>query len=347
MLTAFFASQNGTSKTVPKTLTYQFENSSGMGLSIVQGNPENLLTSRTVNVPFSNDPYVITSRLSSEGNITPMISVKSENNWVLNIRVYLRKYGTATDTFLGGLNVDKDHYGTNTISGTTKVNFGDTLIYRIGLLDGVLTSKSIANTFPTSNIQDPSWGMRAWRLSLEDLYTTSFIGMELKKGEPYPYDLVVDLGPSTKCTFQGCNAVVEFYEKYSGKIDEVTFKVNTAEDVGNIVVGMDTNKKVVMYLKYVTSASIKPPTPSKVAINFTVGISPHSPGKETTISIYNKARTRLLKSVTYEDGDVIVGSSTEFTNVPNSDNNVYYLVITGSVNRSELFNFYDGGVYIF
>lgn len=107
MLTAFFASQNGTSKTVPKTLTYQFENSSGMGLSIVQGNPENPLTSRTVNVPFSNDPYVITSRLSSEGNITPMISVKSENNWVLNIRVYLRKYGTATDTFLGGLNIDK------------------------------------------------------------------------------------------------------------------------------------------------------------------------------------------------------------------------------------------------
>ena len=51
--------------------------------------------------------------------------------------------------------------------------------------------------------------------------------------------------------------------------------------------------------------------------------------------------------MTYEDGDVRVGSSTEFTNVPNSDNNVYYLVITGSVNRSELFNFYDGGVYIF
>lgn len=332
----------GTSKTVPKTLTYQFENSSGMGLSIVQGNPENPLTSRTVNVPFSNDPYVITSRLSSEGNITPMISVKSENNWVLNIRVYLRKYGTATDTFLGGLNVDKDHYGTNTISGTTKVNFGDTLIYRIGLLDGVLTSKSIANTFPTGSIQDPAWG-----LSLEDLHTTSFIGMELKKGEPYPYDLVVDLGPSTKGTFEDCNAVVEFYEKYSGKIDEVTFYANTAEDVGNIVVGMDTNKKVVMYLKYVTSASVDPPTPSKVAIDFTVGISPHSPGTETTISIYNKARTQLLKSVTYEDGDVRVGSSTEFTNVPNSDNNVYYLVITGSVNRSELFNFYDGGVYIF
>lgn len=167
-----------------------------------------------------------------------MISVKSENNWVLNIRVYLRKYGTATDTFLGGLNVDKDHYGTNTISGTTKVNFGDTLIYRIGLLDGVLTSKSIANTFPTGSIQDPAWG-----LSLEDLYTTSFIGMELKKGEPYPYDLVVDLGPSTKGTFEDCNAVVEFYEKYSGKIDEVTFYANTAEDVGNIVVGMDTNKR--------------------------------------------------------------------------------------------------------
>lgn len=332
----------GTSKTVPKTLTYQFENSSGMGLSIVQGNPENPLTSRTVNVPSSNDPYVITSRLSSEGNITPMISVKSENNWVLNIRVYLRKYGTATDTFLGGLNVDKDHYGTNTISGTTKVNFGDTLIYRIGLLDGVLTSKSIANTFPTGSIQD-----LAWALSLEDLYTTSFIGMELKKGEPYPYDLVVDLGPSTKGTFEDCNAVVEFYEKYSGKIDEVTFQANTAEDVGNIVVGMDTNKKVVMYLKYVTSASVDPPTPSKVAIDFTVGISPHSPGTETTIFIYNKARTQLLKNVTYEDGDVIVGSSTKLTNVPNSDNNVYYLVITGSVNRSELFNFYDGGVYIF
>lgn len=238
MLTAFFASQNGTSKTVPKTLTYQFENNSGIGLSIVQGNPENPLTSRTVNVPSSNDPYVITSRLSSEGNITPMISVKSENNWVLNIRVYLRKYGTATDTFLGGLNIDKDHYGTNTISGTTKVNFGDTLIYRINLLDGVLTSKPIANTFPTGSIQDPAWG-----LSLEDLYTTSFIGMELRKGEPYPYDLVVDLGPSTKGTFEDCSAVVEFYEKYSGKIGEVTFHANKAEDVGNIVVGMDTNKR--------------------------------------------------------------------------------------------------------
>lgn len=347
MLTAFFASQNGTNKTVPKTLTYQFENSSGMGLSIIQGNPENPITSRIVNIPFSNDPYVITSRLSSEGNITPMISVKSENNWVLQIRVYLRKYGTATDTFLGGLNVDKDHYGTNTISGTTKVNFGDTLIYRIGLLDGVLTSKSIANTFPTGNIQDPSFALRAWVLSLEDLYTTSFISMALKKGEPYPYDLEVNLGPHTKCTFKGCNAVVEFYEKYNGKIGELTFKSNTEDNLGETIVGMDTNKKAVMYLKYVTSAGVVPPTPSKVAINFTVGISPHSPGTETTISIYNKARTRLLKSVTYEDGDVRVGSSTELTNVPNSDNNVYYLLISGSVNKSGLFNFYDGGVYIF
>lgn len=342
MLTAFFASQNGTSKTVPKTLTYQFENSSGIVLSIIQGNPENPLTSRTVNVPSSNAPYVITSRLSSEGNITPMISVESENNWVLNIRVYLRKYGTATDTFLGGLNVDKDHYGTNTISGTTKVNFGDTLIYRIGLLDGVLTSKSIANTFPTGSIQDPPYGF-----SMEDLYTTSFIGMDLKKGEPYPYDLEVNLGPSTKGTFEDCKAVVEFYEKYNGKIGEITFKSDTEGNIGETIVGMDTNKKVVMYLKYVTSAGVVPITPSKVAINFTVGISPHSPGTETTIFIYNVARTQLLKHVTYEDGDVIVGCSTEFTNIPNSDNNVYYLVITGSVNRSELFKFYDGGVYIF
>lgn len=332
----------GTSKPVPKTLIYQFENSSGMGLSIIQGNPENPLTTRTVYVPFSNDPYVITGRLSSEGNITPMISVKSENNRVLNIRVYLRKYGTATDTFLGGLNVDKDHYGTNTISGTTKVNFGDTLIYRIGLLDGVLTSKSVANTFPTGSIQDPAWG-----LSLEDLYTIKFIGMELRKGEPYPYGSEINLGSSTKATFEDCNAVVEFYEKYSGKIGEITFKSNTEDNIGETIVGMDTNKKVAMYLKYVTSAEVVPPTPSKVAINFTVGISPHSPGTETTIFIYNKAKTQLLKSVTYEDGDVIVGSSTEFTNIPNSDNNVYYLVITGSVNRSELFNFYNGGVYIF
>lgn len=342
MLTAFFASQNGTSKTVPKTLTYQFENSSGIGLSIIQGNPENPLTIRTVNVPFSNDPYVITSRLSAEGNITPMISVKSENNWVLNIRVYLRKYGTATDTFLGGVNIDKDHFGTNTISGSIKVNYGDTLIYRIGLLDGVLTSKSVANTFPDGSIQNPYWGF-----SLEDLYTTSFIGMDLKKGEPYPYDLEVNLGPSTKATFEDCNAVVEFYERYNGKIGEVTFDSDTEENIGDTIVGMDTNKKVVMYLKYVTSASVQPPTPSEVAIDFTVGISPHSPGTETTIFIYNKARTKLLKNVTYEDVDVRVGSSTEFTNVPNSDNNVYYLVITGSVNRSELFNFYDGGVYIF
>lgn len=332
----------GTSKTVPKTLTYSFENSSGMGLSIIQGNPENPLTIRTVNVPFSNDPYVITSRLSSEGNITPMVSVKSENNLVLNIRVYLRKYGTATDTFLGGLNVDKDHYGTNTISGTTKVNFGDTLIYRIGLLDGVLTSKSIAHTFPTGSAQDPTWG-----LSLEGLYTTSFIGMELKRDEPYPYDLEVNLGPRTKGTFEDCNAVVEFYEKYNGRIGEITFKSDTEDNIGETLVGMGTNKKVVAYLKYVTSAGVVLPTPSKVAINFTVGISPRSPGTETTIFIYNVTRTRLLKSVTYEDGDVRVGSSTEFTNVPNSDNNVYYLVITGSVNKSELFNFYDGGVYIF
>lgn len=342
MLTAFFASQNGTNKTVPKTLTYQFDNNSGMGLSIVQGNPENPLTPRTVNVPSSNAPYVITSRLSSEGNITPMISVNSENNWVLIIRVYLRKYGTGTDTFLGGLSVDKDHYGINTISGTTKVNFGDTLIYRINLLDGVLTSKSTANTFPTGSKQDPTWG-----LSLKDLYTTSFIGMELKKGEPYPYDLEVNLGPSTKGTFKDCDAVVEFYHKYNGKIGEITFKSDTEDNIGETLVGMDTNKTVVMYLKYVTSAVVVPPTPSKVAIDFTVGISPRSPGTETTISIYNKARTRLLKMVTYEDGDVVVGSSTKLTKVPNSDNNVYYLLITGSVNRSELFNFYDGGVYIF
>ena len=51
--------------------------------------------------------------------------------------------------------------------------------------------------------------------------------------------------------------------------------------------------------------------------------------------------------MTYEDGDVVAGCSTEFTNIPNNDNYVYYLVITGSVNRSELFNFSDGGVYIF
>lgn len=238
MLTAFFASQNGTNKTVPKTLTYQFENNSGIGLSIIQGNPENPLTSRTVNVPFSNDPYVITNRLSAEGNITPMISVKSENNWVLNIRVYLRKYGTATDTFLGGVNVDKDHYGTNTISGTTKVNFGDTLIYRINLLDGVLTSKSVAHTFPTGSIQDPFYGF-----SMEDLYTTSFIGMDLKRNEPYPYDLEVNLGPRTKGTFEDCNAVVEFYEKYNGKIGEITFKSDTEDNIGETLVGMDTNKK--------------------------------------------------------------------------------------------------------
>lgn len=342
MLTAFFASQNGTSKQVPKTLTYQFENNSGIGLSIIQGNPENPLTSRTVNVPFSNDPYVITNRLSAEGNITPMISVKSENNWVLNIRVYLRKYGTATDTFLGGVNVDKDHYGTNTISGTTKVNFGDTLIYRINLLDGVLTSKSVANTFPTGSIQDPFYVF-----NMKDLYKTSFIGMELKRKEPYPYDLEVNLGPRTKGIFEDCNAVVEFYEKYNGKIGEITFKSDTEDNMGETIVGMDTNKKVVMYLKYVTSAGAVPPTPSKVDIDFTVGISPRSPGTETTISIYNKARTQLLRSVTYEDADVLVGSSTKFTKVPNSDNCVYYLVITGSVNRSELFNFYDGGVYIF
>lgn len=343
MLTAFFASQNGTSKQVPKTLTYQFENNSGMGLSIIQGNPENPLTSRTVNVPFSNDPYVITNRLSAEGNITPMISVKSENNWVLNIRVYLRKYGTATDTFLGGVNVDKDHYGTNTISGTTKVNFGDTLIYRINLLDGVLTSKSVAHTFPTGSIQDPFYVF-----SMKDLYTTSSTCiMELKRDEPYPYDLEVNLGPSTKGTFEDCNAVVEFYEKYNGKIGEITFKSDTEDNIGETLVGMDINKKVVMYLKYVTSAVVVPPTPSKADIDFTVGISPRSPGTETTIFIYNKARTQLLKSVTYEDGDVIVGSSTEFTSVPNNDNNVYYLIITGSVNKSELFNFYDGGVYIF
>lgn len=342
MLTAFFASQNGTSKQVPKTLTYQFENNSGIGLSIIQGNPENPLTSRTVNVPFSNDSYVITNRLSAEGDITPMISVKSENNWVLNIRVYLRKYGTATDTFLGGLNVDIDHYGTNTISGTTKVNFGDTLIYRINLLDGVLTSKSVANTFPTGSIQDPFYGF-----SMRDLYTTSFIGMELKRNEPYPYNFEVNLGPHTKGTFEDCNAVVEFYEKYNGKIGEIAFKSDTADNIGETLVGTDINKKVVMYLKYVTSAEVVPPTPSKVAIDFTVGISPRSPGTETAIFIYNKAKTKLLKNVTYEDTDVIVGSSTKFTNIPNMDNNVYYLVITGSVNKSELFNFYDGGVYIF
>lgn len=341
MLTAFFASQNGTSKTVPKTLTYRFMNSSGMGLSIIQGNPENPLTIRTVNVPSSRDHYVITSRLSAEGNITPMISVKSENNWVLKIEVYLRKYGTTTYTFLGGLNVGKDHYGTNTISGTTKVNFGDTLMYIIGLLDGVLTSKSIAHTFPTGSTKD------LYGFSMENLYTTSFIGMDLIRDEPYPYNLEVNLGPRTKGTSDNCNAVVEFYERYNGKIGEITFKSNTDENIGETIVGMDTNKKVVMYLKYVTSADVVPPTPSKVAINFTVGISPRSPGTETTIFIYNRAKTQLLKHVTYEDGDVIVGSSTEFTNIPNSDNNVYYLVITGSVNRSELFNFYDGGVYIF
>lgn len=342
MLTAFFASQNGTNKTVPKTLTYQFENNSGMGLSIIQGNPENPLTSRIVDVPFSNDPYVITSRLSAEGNITPMISVESENNWVLNIRVYLRKYGTATDTFLGGLNIDKDNFGTNTISGTTKVNYGDTLIYRIGLLDGVLTSKSVANIFPEDSTHNPYWG-----LSLEYLYNTRFIGMDLKKGDPYPFNMEINLGPSTQGTFKDCNAVVEFYERYNGRIGEITFKSDTNDNIGETIVGMDTNKKVVMYLKYVTSADVVPPTPSKVAIDFTVGISPRSPGTETTIFIYNKAKTQLLKHVTYEDVDVVAGCSTKFTDVPNSDNNVYHLVITGSVNRSELFNFYNEGVYIF
>ena len=89
MLTTAFFSQNKMAESTPatKNITYRFENASGMNLTITQGNPENPITPRRVAVSSDWTSHEMSSRLSAEGNLSLLLSVQSECNWMLRIRV--------------------------------------------------------------------------------------------------------------------------------------------------------------------------------------------------------------------------------------------------------------------
>lgn len=184
MLTSFFGAQNKTVDSTPATrnLTYRFENASGMNFTIVQSDPESPITSRRVVVSSDWTSHEMSSRLSSEGNISLLQTVQSECNWVLRIRVYLQKSGSSTKTLLGGLNVDDANYGKNTLSGTTKVNYGDTVIYEISQNVGVMTSSAVSKVFPEGDTDN-------WSIGINSLYGTNYVGATLTYDQPYIYSL--------------------------------------------------------------------------------------------------------------------------------------------------------------
>ena len=204
MLTSFFGAQNKTTASTPatKNLTYRFENASGMNFTIVQSDPESPITSRRVAVSSDWTSPEISSRLSSEGNISLLQTVQSECNWVLRIRVYLQKSGSSTKTLLGGLNVDDANYGKNTLSGTTKVNYGDTVIYEISQNVGVMTSSAVSKEFPEGDTDN-------WSIGINDLYATSYVGATLSYNQPYIYSLNLAAKAATSITLENCNALID------------------------------------------------------------------------------------------------------------------------------------------
>ena len=342
LTTAFFSQNKRVSTPATKNITYRFENASGMNITIIQSNPENPITSRQVAVSSGWTSHEMSSRLSAEGNISLLLSVQSECNWMLRIRVYLQKSGSSTKTFLGGLNVDESHYGESTLTGTTMVNFGDTIIYEITQNVGVMTSSAVSGKFPKGDVDNP------WAIGIENLYNAKYVGATLSYRQPYVYSLNLSGKHTTSITLENCNALIDIYQNYKGRVASVNCTHSVAKNIGSYIlnVGSDSTS-FSLFMQYVTEASVTPPTPSKESISFTVGVMAHPGMLEVTISIWNKAKTKRLAVASFESSDLETGASQLLSNIPNEDNGFYFLDITGSIVRSEEFTFYNGGTFLF
>lgn len=342
LTTAFFSQNKQVSTPATKNITYRFENASGMNITIIQSNPENPITSRQVAVSSGWTSHEMSSRLSAEGNISLLLSVKSECNWMLRIRVYLQKSGSSTKTFLGGLNVDESHYGESTLTGTTMVNFGDTIIYEITQNVGVMTSSAVSGKFPEGDVDNP------WTIGIENLHNANYVGATLSYRQPYVYSLNLSGKDTTSITLENCNALIDIYQNYKGRVASVNCTHSVAKNIGSYTLnGGSHDTSFSLFMRYVTEASVTPPTPSKESISFTVGVMAHPGMTEVTISIWNKAKTKRLAVVSFESSDLETGASQLLSNIPNEDNGFYFLDITGSIVRSEVFVFYDGGTFLF
>lgn len=342
LTTAFFSQNKRVSTPATKNITYRFENDSGMNITIIQSNPENPITSRQVAVSSDWTSHEMSSRLSSEGNISLLQTVQSECNWVLRIRVYLQKSGSSTKTLLGGLNVDDANYGKNTLSGTTKVNYGDTVIYEISQNVGVMTSSAVSGKFPKGDVDNP------WSIGIENLHNTNYVGATLLYRQPYVYSLNLLGKNTTSITLENCNALIDIYQNYKGKVASVDCTHSVAKNIGSYILNVGSHStSFSLFMQYVTEASVTPPTPSKEPISFTVGVTAHPGMSEVTISIWNKAKTKRLAVVSFESSDLETGASKLLSNIPNEDNGWYFLEIIGDYTRSEEFVFYNGGTFLF
>lgn len=342
LTTAFFSQNKRVSTPATKNITYRFENASGMNITIIQSNPENPITPRQVAVSSGWTSHEMSSRLSAEGNISLLLSVRSECNWMLRIRVYLQKSGSSTKTFLGGLNVDKSHYGKSTLTGTTMVNFGDTIIYEITQNVGVMTSSAVSGKFPEGDVSNP------WTIGIENLYNTNYVGATLSYRQPYVYSLNLPGKNTTSITLENCNALIDIYQNYKGRVASVNCMHSVAENIGSHILNVGSySTSFSLFMQYVTEARVTPPTPSKQPISFTIGVMAHPGMPEVTISIWNKAKTKRLAVVSFESSDLEMGASRLLSNIPNEDNGFYFLDITGSIVRSEGFILYNGGTFLF
>lgn len=342
LTTAFFSQNKRVSTPATKNITYRFENASGMNITIIQSNPENPITPRQVAVSSGWTSHEMSSRLSAEGNISLLLSVQSECNWMLRIRVYLQKSGSSTKTFLGGLNVDESHYGESTLTGTTMVNFGDTIIYEITQNVGVMTSSAVSGKFPEGDVDNP------WTIGIENLYNTNYVGATLSYRQPYVYSLNLPGKNTTSITLENCNALINIYQNYKGRVASVNCTHSVAKNIGSYILNVGSySTSFSLFMQYVTEASVTPPTPSKESMSFTVGVMAHPGMTEVTISIWNMAKTKRLAVVSFESSDLETGASQLLSNIPNEDNGFYFLDITGSIVRSEEFVFYDGGTFLF
>lgn len=342
LTTAFFSQNKRVSTPATKNITYRFENASGMNITIIQSNPENPITSRQVAVSSGWTSHEMSSRLSAEGNISLLLSVQSECNWMLRIRVYLQKSGSSTKTFLGGLNVDESHYGESTLTGTTMVNFGDTIIYEITQNVGVMTSSAVSGKFPEGDVDNP------WTIGIENLHNTNYVGATLSYRQPYVYSLNLSGKNTTSITLGNCNALIDIYQNYKGRVASVNCMHSVAKNIGSYILNVGSHStSFSLFMQHVTEASVTPPTPSKEPISFTVGVTAHPGMSEVTISIWNKAKTKRLAVASFESSDLETGASQLLSNIPNEDNGFYFLDITGSIVRSEEFVFYNGGTFLF
>lgn len=342
LTTAFFSQNKRVSTPATKNITYRFKNASGMNITIIQSNPENPITSRQVAVSSGWTSHEMSSRLSAEGNISLLLSVQSKCNWMLRIRVYLQKSGSSTKTFLGGLNVDESHYEKNTLTGTTMVNFGDTIIYEITQNVGVMTSSAVSGKFPEGDVDNP------WTIGIENLHNTNYVGATLSYSQPYVYSLNLSGKNTTSITLENCNALIDIYQNYKGRVASVTCRHSVAKNIGSYILNVGSyNTSFSLFMQDVTEANVPPPTPSEEPISFTVGVMAHPGMSEVTIIIWDKAKTKRLAVVSFESSDLETGASQLLSNIPNEDNGFYFVDITGSIVRSEEFFFYNGGTFLF